>query len=215
MTKNLVSASILNADFSRLGAELKRARNAGSDLLHLDIMDGHFVPNLSFGPQVVSCLRPRTDLDLEVHLMITDPARYWPAFAEAGGNLVLFHIEVIPEPLALLEEIRAAGARAGLVVNPPTAVETLFPFLAHIDQVLLMSVHPGFGGQRFIAGTIDKIERLSRERQRAGLDFLIEVDGGVNAETGRACRRAGADILVAGTFLFGSPDMPAAVRSLK
>lgn len=217
MEKNrgLVSASILNADFSRLGAEVERAVRAGADLLHLDIMDGHFVPNLSFGPQVPASLRPHTGLDMEVHLMISDPERYWPAFREAGGDLVLFHVEVIPRPLPLLAGIRAGGARAGLVVNPQTPVETLFPFLAHLDQVLVMSVQPGFGGQSFLPATPGRLARLDGERRRAGHRFLIEVDGGVNAETGRLCRQAGADILVAGTYLFGAADIGQAVRSLK
>ena len=210
-----IAASILNADFGELSREIKRAEDAGAKLVHLDIMDGHFVPNLTLGPQVVKSLRPLTRLPFEAHLMITEPAKFSGPFIEAGSDLVLFHIEVVPRPEKLLKEIKNNGARAGLVLNPPTPVETLLPYLDSVDQVLVMSVNPGLGGQEFISGALDKISVLDEERRKRGLHFEIEVDGGVNPKTGTLCREAGADILVVGTYLFRAKDIKEAVKSLQ
>ncbi len=210
-----VAASILNADFGHLAAEIKRVETAGAKLLHLDIMDGHFVPNLTMGPQVIAGLRPHTTMEFEVHLMVTHPEKFYQPFIAAGGHLVLFHQEAVAQPQSLLADIRKAEARAGLVINPETPAEAVFPFLDKVDQVLLMSVNPGFGGQDFIPGTLPKIEELARRRRDKNLTFQIEVDGGVNQQTGRLCREAGADILVVGTYLFRSPDIKRAVQSLQ
>ena len=209
-----IAASILNADFGNLGREIKRAEEAGAQLLHLDIMDGHFVPNLTLGPQMVKSLRPHTQLPFETHLMITDPEKFSTPFIDAGSNLILFHIETVSRPEKLLKEIKTNGVGAGLVLNPPTPTETLLPYLDLIDQVLVMSVNPGFGGQEFIPGALDKIATLDAERRKRGLCFEIEVDGGVNPKTGALCREAGVDILVVGTYLFQAKDIKKAVRSL-
>jgi len=210
-----IAASILNADFGNLDQEIKRAEKAGAQLFHLDIMDGHFVPNITFGPQVVKSLRPHTRLPFEAHLMVTNPEKFSGLFTEAGSNLVLFHIEVVPQPEKLLKEIKAGGTRAGLVINPPTPVEIILPYLDSIDQVLVMSVNPGFGGQEFIPGALDKIATLDAERRKRGLHFEIEVDGGVNPKTGALCRKVGVDILVVGTYLFQAKDIREAVQSLQ
>lgn len=209
-----IAASILNADFGNLGREIKRAEEAGAQLLHLDIMDGHFVPNLTLGPQVVKSLRPHTRLPFETHLMVTDPEKFSTPFINAGSNLILFHIEAVPRPEKLLKEIKTGGVRVGLVLNPPTPVKTLLPYLDLIDQVLVMSVNPGFGGQKFIPGALDKISVLDAERRKRGLRFEIEVDGGVNPKTSALCRKAGVDILVVGTYLFQAKNIKEAVRSL-
>ena len=210
-----IAASILNADFGNLSQEIRRAEEAGTQLLHLDIMDGHFVPNLTLGPQVVKSLRPHTRLPFETHLMITEPEKFLTPFINAGSNLILFHIETVPQPEKLLKEIKASGIRVGLVLNPPTPVKTLLPYLDLIDQVLVMSVNPGFGGQKFIPGALDKIATLDAERRKRGLRFEIEVDGGINLKTGALCRKAGVDILVVGTYLFQAKDIKEAVRSLQ
>ena len=210
-----IAASILNADFGNLGLEIKRAEEAGAQLLHLDIMDGHFVPNLTLGPQVVKNLRPYTQLPFEAHLMITNPEKFSTPFIKAGSDLVLFHIETTPQPEKLLGEIKASGVKTGLVLNPPTPTETLLPYLDAVDQVLVMSVNPGFGGQEFIPSALDKISMLDAERKKRKLNFEIEVDGGINPKTAALCRKAGVDILVVGTYLFGAKDIKEALRSLQ
>ena len=210
-----IAASILNADFGNLGLEIRRAEEAGAQLLHLDIMDGHFVPNLTLGPQVVKSLRPHTRLPFETHLMVTDPEKFSTPFIKAGSNLILFHIETTPQPKKLLKEIKANGVRAGLVLNPLTPAETLLPYLDSLDQVLVMSVNPGFGGQEFIKSSLDKISMLDAERKKRNLRFKIEVDGGINPQTAALCRKAGVDILVVGTYLFRAKDIKEAVRSLQ
>ncbi len=210
-----IAASILNADFGHLADEVRRAEEAGVELVHLDIMDGHFVPNLTIGPQIVKSLRIYTRLPFEAHLMITRPENFFSGFIKAGSNLVLFHIETTPQPVSLLEEIKKCGSKAGLVVNPETPAEKLFPFLELVDQVLVMSVHPGFGGQEFISNALEKIKALSEERRKRGLKFEIEVDGGVNPETGKLCQEAGVNILVVGTYLFHANDIKEALQSLR
>ena len=210
-----IAASILNADFGKLGLDIKRAEEAGAQLLHLDIMDGHFVPNLTLGPQVVKSLRPYTQLPFEAHLMVTNPEKFSTPFIKAGSNLILFHIETTPQPKKLLKEIKANGVRAGLVLNPLTPAETLLPYLDSLDQVLVMSVNPGFGGQEFIKSSLDKISMLDAERKKRNLRFKIEVDGGINPQTAALCRKAGVDILVVGTYLFRAKDIKEAVRSLQ
>ena len=194
----VILPSLLMCDFGNLENEIRRLEDAGVQGLHLDVMDGHFVPNLSFGLPVVEVIRKITDLPLDVHLMISNPEEYVGRYVEAGANLVSFHLEATPEPVKLFEEIRSAEAAAGIVINPPTPVEELIPVVAECDFVLVMSVMPGFGGQKFDANALEKIRTL---REHAGPDLPIEVDGGVNAQTIASCVQAGTDMLVVGSAI--------------
>jgi ribulose-phosphate 3-epimerase len=199
----LVAPSLLACDFAELREEIRRVEQAGAQVLHLDIMDGHFVPNLSFGLPVVEAVRRCTDLPLDVHLMISEPARYVRRFREAGADLLTVHIEVLPDPRPLLQEIRTLGAAAGISLNPPTPVETLDDCLDLCDLVLVMSVMPGFGGQPFEAAALEKLRHV---RSLAGPNLLLSVDGGVNADTVGRCAKAGADVLVTGSALFSQDN---------
>jgi ribulose-phosphate 3-epimerase len=199
----MVAPSLLACDFGDLAGEIHRVEDAGARILHLDIMDGHFVPNLSFGIPIVAAARRATKLPLDVHLMISEPGRYVRAFREAGADLLTVHIETTPDPLLLLAEIRALGALAGLTLNPPTPVDALTNYLGHCDLVLVMSVMAGFGGQHFEPVALEKLRRL---RALAGRHMLLSVDGGVNLQTVAACAEAGADLLVAGTALFSQDN---------
>lgn len=207
--------SLLAADFARLGEEIARVEQAGVSMLHVDVMDGHFVPNLTMGPPVVKSLRRITKAHLDVHLMITDADRFAPIFIEAGADSVSVHQEACPHLDRTLRLIQAEGALAGVVLNPATPVATLDEVLDVVDFVLIMSVNPGFGGQRFLPGSLRKIEQLAERRSRLGLGFKIEIDGGVGLENVAAIARAGAEWLVAGSSVFGAPDADAAVRSLR
>jgi ribulose-phosphate 3-epimerase len=199
----LVGPSLLAADFANLESDIRRAEEAGAEILHLDIMDGHFVPNLSFGLPVVEAVRRVTRLPLDVHLMISDPATYLRRFRDAGADLITFHIEVVPDPTALLKETRRLGACAGLSLNPPTAVAALEPFVDQCDLVLVMSVMPGFGGQAFQPAALDKLRRL---REVGGERLLLSVDGGVDGRTIGPCAEAGANLFVVGTHFFSAGD---------
>jgi len=210
-----VAPSLLAADFARLDAEIGDMVAAGADLFHLDVMDGHFVPNLTFGPFIVGAIRRCTDLPLDTHLMMTRPDRYLEAFAEAGADALTIHVESDCDVAETLAAIGALGVRSGVSLNPDTDLESVRPHLPSVDLVLVMSVPPGFGGQSFDEGALDKMRRLAAWREAAGLDFAISIDGGVNDATAPACREAGADILVSGSHLFGSPDRPAAVSRLR
>jgi ribulose-phosphate 3-epimerase len=198
-----ISASLLNADFARLGDEVARAAAGGVDSIHLDVMDGHFVDNISFGAPVVAAVRPRTDLPFHAHLMIDQPLRYAEDFARAGSDVLVFHVEAGDDPDAVIDAIRAAGKQPGLAVNPETAAEAVHPFLDRIDLLLVMTVHPGFGGQAFLADVLPKLSALAAEVERRGLDLPIAVDGGVNLDTIGAAHQAGGEILVVGSALYG------------
>lgn len=209
--KILVAPSILACDLSNIGKEIKKAETAGADLIHIDIMDGHFVPNLTFGPGIVKSIRPWTSLPLDVHLMIDNPERFIGPFADAGADFLGVHIEVCKgkRMAKTLKMIKDSGVKKTIVLNPNTNIKTVIPFLQNVQMVLFMTVFPGFGSQRFISSVLKKISFL-----RKLWDGLIEVDGGINEETARLCIDAGANVIVAGTYIFGSKNMGVAIKSL-
>lgn len=203
-----VAPSILTADFARLGEQVREAEAAGVDWIHLDVMDGRFVPNLTFGPLVVEAIRKVTKLPLDVHLMIVEPERYLADFARAGADWITVHFEATPHVHRAVQQIRELGKKAGLALNPGTPLEALLPLLPELDLALLMSVNPGFGGQKYIPASTDRIRRLSALRQQLNPACLIEVDGGIKPENVAEVFRAGADVVVAGSALFN--DRPVA-----
>lgn len=209
-----LAPSILSADFSRLADQVHPALEAGASLLHVDVMDGHFVPNLTIGPPVVASLRKTVEAPLDVHLMIENADQYIPAFVDAGANWISVHQEACVHLNRTLDLIRTRGALAGVVINPATPVDTLVDVLDVVDFVLIMSVNPGFGGQKFIPRSLDKIRKLAAMRANRGLNFRIEVDGGVSLSTISEIVRAGAEVLVAGNAVFGSGDIRQNVQRL-
>ncbi len=210
-----VSPSILSADFANLGRDVKMAVEAGSDMIHVDVMDGHFVPNISIGVPVVKSLRKATDGFLDVHLMISQPERYIDAFMNAGADLINIHLEAEGDMAAMLAHVRERGVKAALTIKPATPAQSVFPYLPLLDMVLVMSVEPGFGGQSFMPDSLDKVRALRAEIDRLGLDCLIEIDGGVNLKNAPEIVAAGTDILVAGSAVFGATDPAEAIRTLK
>ncbi len=211
----IVAPSLLAADFARLAEEVAAIEKAGADWLHLDVMDGHFVPNISFGPVVLKALRPLTRMPFDVHLMIAPADPYLAAFAEAGADHILIHPEAGPHPHRSLQAIRALGKRAGLVLNPGTPVAHAATVIDLLDIILVMSVNPGFGGQKFIETQLGKIAELRQLIDASGRDIRLEVDGGIDAHTAPRCIAAGADTFVAGTAVFGSPDYGAAISAIR
>jgi ribulose-phosphate 3-epimerase len=211
----MIAPSILSADFGHLAREVAAVAAGGADWIHVDVMDGHFVPPLTIGPLVVRGLRAATTLPLDVHLMIEAPERQIAEFARAGASGLTVHVEACADVVAVLRDIRAAGLRAGLALNPPTPLEDVAPFLERIDLLLVMSVNPGWGGQPFVDGSLEKLAAAARLRREAGLGFLIEVDGGIKTHNAAAVLAAGADVLVAGSAIFESSDYAATIHALR
>ncbi|KAA6476474.1 ribulose-phosphate 3-epimerase [Bacillus swezeyi] len=211
-----VAPSILSADFARLGEEIKDVEQGGADFIHIDVMDGHFVPNLTIGPLVVEAVRPITELPLDVHLMIEHPDRYIPAFAKAGADILSVHAEACPHLHRTIQLIKEQGIKAGVVLNPHTPVQLIEHVLEDLDLVLLMTVNPGFGGQSFISSVVPKIRQVKELAEQKGLSgLLIEVDGGVNRETAARCIEAGANLLVAGSAIYNEKDRKKAISDIK
>jgi ribulose-phosphate 3-epimerase len=215
MNPPVIAPSILASDYTRFGEESQRAEKAGADWLHVDIMDGHFVPNISFGPAVTAAFKKSTKLPLDVHLMIERPDLYLEAFVKAGSARIIVHVEAKHDVKETLKRIHESSISAGIAVNPATDIKTVEPFLKDVDLVLCMTVVPGFGGQKFMPEVLDKIRYISKHPARAENPFYVEVDGGIDNQTASECAKAGANAYVAGTSLFSKPDMKQAVSEMR
>ncbi len=210
-----IAPSILSANFAKLGEEVKDVENGGADYIHVDVMDGHFVPNITIGPLIVEAIRPVTKLPLDVHLMIEKPDSYIKEFAKAGADIITVHVEACTHLHRTLQLIKSEGVKSGVVLNPHTPVESIVHVLDDIDMVLFMTVNPGFGGQTFIPQVLPKIKQLANIVKDRNLSIDIEVDGGVNEDTAKLCVEAGANVLVAGSYIYNNPNRQQAIQTLK
>lgn len=210
-----IAPSLLSCDFTKMGDELRDMERIGADWAHLDVMDGHFVTNLTFGLPVIAALRPVSTIPFDVHLMIEAPEKYIDRYIDAGADILTVHLEACRDVLSALRAIRARGCKAGLSIRPGTPASAVFPYLTEADMILVMTVEPGYGGQKLIPECLDKIGEIKKRAAEMGKEVLVEVDGGINAGNAATVRGAGADVLVAGSAVFGSPDRAAAVRALR
>ena len=210
-----VSPSILSADYAALREDIEKVKIGGADMLHVDVMDGHFVPNISIGPPVVKSIRKATDMFLDCHLMISNPYDYVDAFASSGADLISFHVESNSDVKQTIKKIKSTGVLPALVVKPKTPAEAVFPYLAEVAMVLVMTVEPGFGGQSFMEDMLPKIKEIREEANKVNPELMIQVDGGIVPETAKLCVAAGADVLVSGSYIFGAEDIEKAIISLR
>ncbi len=210
-----ISPSILSSDYGKLSSELKRMEDCGADMLHIDVMDGHFVPNITLGAPIVKCIRKSSSLPFDVHLMISDPYKYIPDFVKAGSDIITFHVESDSDIEKTIDLILASGKKAGLSVKPKTPIETVYPYLDKLSMVLVMTVEPGFGGQSFMEDMMPKVSAVKAEIERKGLDVDIQVDGGINKDTISVAAKAGANVFVSGNAIFSSNDAAKTIADFK